>query len=136
MGTRSTTKIKDENGRVLVSLYRQYDGYPSGHGVEVANFLNARKVVNGFGGNQTGATHANGMGCLGAQLVSHLKGDQIGNVYLTSADDSQEYNYTIYLKEGALCMRVESEYNGLLFDGKASEFDAPTVEANEARLGE
>lgn len=128
MGTRSTTAIKDENGKTLVTLYRQFDGYPTGHGQDLANFLSARTVINGFN-SQTAKTHANGMGCLAAQLIGHLKGDQIGNVYVTNEGDSQEYNYTVYLKNHELYLRCESEYYGLLFDGLAKDFDGVAVES-------
>ena len=46
MGTRSTTAIRDENGKTLVTIYRQYDGYPTGHGQELADFLKARTLIN------------------------------------------------------------------------------------------
>ena len=29
-------------------MYRQFDGYPSGHGVELAQFLAGMVIVNGF----------------------------------------------------------------------------------------
>lgn len=128
MGTRSTTKINDEEGNTLVTLYRQYDGYPSGHGQELADFLKDRTIINGFSG-QTAKTHANGMGCLAAQLIAYLKGDRIGNVYVTNEGDSQEYNYTIYTKNGQLYIRAESEEYGFLYDGTASEFDGVVIEA-------
>ena len=127
MGTRSTTTIKNENGKTLVTLYRQFDGYPSGIGQELADFLNARTIINGISG-QTAKTHANGIGCLAAQLIGEFKGGQIGNVYITTEDDSQEYNYTVYYKEGVPYLRCESEYNGLLYDGLASGFNGSVIE--------
>ena len=76
MGTRSLTtfietyteretgkKIKNE----VVTMYRQYDGYPTGHGIELAEFLADGKVVNGFGMDKT--KQFNGIGCLAAQVV-------------------------------------------------------------------
>ena len=38
MGTRCLTYVYEGNSP-LVCLYRQFDGYPSGHGTELANFL-------------------------------------------------------------------------------------------------
>ena len=35
-------------------IYRQYDGYPSGHGHELAQFLGSKTLVNGFGGVDLG----------------------------------------------------------------------------------
>jgi len=37
MGTRSLTYVYD-NKEPLVCMYRQFDGYPSGHGKELAEF--------------------------------------------------------------------------------------------------
>ena len=49
MGTRSLTYIKDEyTDKNIICMYRQYDGYPSGHGLDLAAFLNNFRVVNGL----------------------------------------------------------------------------------------
>jgi hypothetical protein len=51
MGTRSLTFVKEQNGRkasTYVCMYRQYDGYPSGHGLELAEFLKGKRLVNGY----------------------------------------------------------------------------------------
>ena len=47
MGTRSLTYVYDVKTPV-VCMYRQYDGYPSGHGQELAEFLFDGKLVNGI----------------------------------------------------------------------------------------
>ena len=39
MGTRSLTFVYDEDGRKIINMYRQYDGYPSGHGKDLAESL-------------------------------------------------------------------------------------------------
>ena len=44
MGTRSLTHFK-ENGDTLATIYRQYDGYMSGHGVDLSHFLKSKKIV-------------------------------------------------------------------------------------------
>ena len=38
MGTRSLTFVYDEQ-EAIINMYRQYDGYPTGHGAELAEFL-------------------------------------------------------------------------------------------------
>ena len=39
MGTRSlTTFIDDHTEEEIVVMYRQYDGYPEGHGRDLVNF--------------------------------------------------------------------------------------------------
>lgn len=104
MGTRSLTRVietyKDdgkEKKNLIVTMYRQYDGYPSGHGDELASFLKSGRVVNGIGLGDTGKIF-NGAGCLAAQMVSHFKGDSAGGFYLypnTTKDAGQEYEYHV-----------------------------------------
>ena len=58
-------------------MYRQYDGYPSGHGKELSDFLENRRITNGFRMDDMNLKTNNGMGCLGAELISEFK-DGIG----------------------------------------------------------
>ena len=39
MGTSSLTYIYDSEGEIIIIMYRQYDGYLSGHGSDLADFL-------------------------------------------------------------------------------------------------
>lgn len=97
MGTRSLTVMQDEEGEEIAVLYRQMDGYPSGHGQELADFLAPFAVVNGlpvFGDN---ARTANGADCLAAQIVAHFK-EGAGGFYLCRAgtrDAGEEWIYTV-----------------------------------------
>ena len=84
MGTRSLTYVYSGDSAV-VCMYRQYDGYPSGHGSELAEFLNSfDAITNGIEMGERRKT-ANGMGCLAAQMVANFKGD-VGEFYLYPAD--------------------------------------------------
>ena len=102
MGTRSLTyvygDVAQENPRPLINLYRQYDGYPEGHGSELSGFLNGYSIVNGLGA-ETPQKVANGMGCLAAQLIAHFKSGA-GQFYIETPmvgiDCWQEYEYHIY----------------------------------------
>jgi hypothetical protein len=80
MGTRSVTTIRDEEGRVLVSMYRQMDGSLSEHGKELYDWLTPITIVNGVPVDNHNAI-ANTMTCLAAQLVAHFK-DGPGGIYL------------------------------------------------------
>ena len=95
MGTRSLTYVYDGDVPVI-NIYRQFDGYPSGHGYELAQFLNSKTLVNGF--TDKNAAQANGMGCLAAQLIVQLK-HGVGGIYIhpvTSTDCGQDYEYHVY----------------------------------------
>jgi len=143
MGTRSLTRVfsthKNENKQVkiqLVNMYRQYDGYPEGHGTELADFLNSGKVVNGIGTNEQQRVF-NGAGCLAAQMIAHFK-EGAGGIYIepiTAKDCGQEYEYEIIVDydthEVTLkCIEVgyidsKGKYKTgkrILFEGVPSEF--------------
>jgi len=105
MGTRSLTVFKDDDSKEIVVMYRQFDGYPSGHGSELAKFLApkgvGRPLVNGYNDTAVKAQAFNGMACLAAAVIAHFKKD-IGGFYLYPAgtrDAGEEYVYTIYQKE-------------------------------------
>lgn len=102
MGTRSLTTFietyKDEEGNdkknEIVTMYRQYDGYPSGHGLEIAEFLSKGKLVNGLGYKETKVF--NGMGCLTAQVIADFK-NGAGGIYMQrgNKDSGEDYRYQI-----------------------------------------
>lgn len=143
MGTRSLTRI-NTTGSKIINLYRQFDGYPSGHGKELFEFLNGFEIVNGYSGTE-GPKAANGAGCLAAQLVTHFKGRQsdiykgknlklIGGFYLypvEATDCGQDYEYVVTVAEADLnadtpgSVKVEVfGYEGLEFTGTVEEFGA------------
>ena len=103
MGTRSLTTFIEtyterDTGKKrkneVVTMYRQYDGYPTGHGIELAEFLADGEVVDGFGMDNT--KQFNGIGCLAAQVVAHFK-DGVGGFYLQrgNKDSGEEYRYHV-----------------------------------------
>lgn len=118
MGTRSLTFFHDQEEKPIVCMYGQYDGYLSGHGLDLAEFINSKTLVNGFGLDNTGV--ANGIECLAALAVAHFKGNQAGSFYLyptDTNDDSAEYTYHVYAD------KVVAQRKGfVVFVGSYSEF--------------
>lgn len=101
MGTRSTVKFYEsypDEGKndLIASVYQQYDGYFEGVGLDLVNFLLSRRYTNGLNA-ETGYTlkTANGPGCLAASYIATHK-TEAGDVYMTTSDDTQEYNYRVY----------------------------------------
>lgn len=135
MGTRSLTHIANEDGKVLTTIYQQYDGYPEGVGQKLHDILNGSIIVNGFGGNCDDKTH-NGMGCLAATLIAKRK-EKIGNVYIYPAginDCGEDFTYTIKPLPRVngedfqrLNLKVES-FESTLYDGPLDEFKAELIE--------
>jgi hypothetical protein len=147
MGTRSLTHVietwkNDKTGKqkkqCLMTMYRQYDGYPSGMGDDLAQFLKQGKVVNGISMAEKQLVF-NGAGCLAAQLVAHFK-DGPGGFYLhrpMSKDCGEDYTYEVVVdwdtKEITLrCFEIgyiskSGNYinkRKLLFEGKPQDYDA------------
>ena len=90
MGTRSLTKVistwENKSGkkqkRPITTMYRQYDGYMSGHGAELAEWLSGYTIVNGIPSDKSKPMF-NGMDCLAAQMFAHFKdGRLLGRISL------------------------------------------------------
>lgn len=139
MGTRSLTKFiethKDTKGKVikttLAVMYRQMDGYPSGMGTDLADFLKGGVLVNGISMSDKRFVF-NGMGCLSAQVIAHFK-DGPGSIYLynpKTKDAGQEFEYEI---EGDFddkqiifrCFKIgwREKKRTLLFEGSPIDFE-------------
>ena len=116
MGTRSLTFVYEEN-KPVVNMYRQFDGYPSGHGQELANFLLSGELVNGY--SDENAKVFNGMGCLAAQMIVNFK-KSVGGFYIYPIESNscwQEYEYHIY--EDTVIIKNPDE---VIFNGTWKEF--------------
>lgn len=120
MGTRSLTYVYDDDKKPIIKLYRQYDGYPSGHGLELAEFLSGiKEITNGYRGDETRRI-ANGMGCLAAQMVSHFKKGH-GEFYLHNVEGNdhwQDYEYHVYKHR----VVIKARNGEVLFDDNWAEF--------------
>jgi hypothetical protein len=143
MGTRSLTFVYDGE-TPIINMYRQYDGYPTGHGAELAEFLTPFTLVNGLGRNDDRKI-ANGMGCLAAQLIAHFK-QTPGGFYIhpvTDTECGQDYEYHVYQDAEGLRVRITdrgcnmfgltmSDKNDAIFDGTMAEFTAFCTEKETA----
>lgn len=135
MGTRSTTRVVCDN-ITLVNMYRQFDGYISGHGRELAAFLNTQRMTNGIPHEKPGEgkVWSNGAGCLAAQLVAHFKKEP-GGIYIAEPSNWEEYNYTVEVGEYTNAIRVKVHLGGEpeipVFDGTLEEFTAHVADPDE-----
>jgi hypothetical protein len=138
MGTRSLTHFierytepsKDKRRKPIVKdtevvvMYRQYDGYPSGHGIQLAEFLAKGKLVNGISCAETELVF-NGMGCLSAQVVANFK-EGAGSIYLHSAgttDAWQDYDYYVIGNDETKELTLKCVSGSkVIFEGTPKEF--------------
>ena len=67
-------------------MYRQYDGYPSGHGKELHAFLSDLALCNGLGGKPPrGKVWANGASCLAAPMVGGMLSAPLLSLFVVPA---------------------------------------------------
>lgn len=128
MGTRSLTKIiqkyDDNTENVLTTMYRQFDGYPDGHGVDLATWLYPFNVVNGIGLDEKRQI-ANGSECLAAQMFAQFKNGP-GGIYLMHPDAhdcGEEYIYYVYVNHDEITIKIhETLFGKAIFEGTPEEF--------------
>lgn len=139
MGTRSLTVFTDYDGTEIAVMYRQFDGHPDGHGVDLKNWAEGRVLVNGLSGDNN---VWNGMDCLAADCVASFKCHP-GGIYLRPAGTRGEaYVYTLSPdpewnpecfppgKPGRLCLRIES-FGKILYEGRIDSFDPEDLKEDE-----
>jgi hypothetical protein len=131
MATRATIHIaKREEGvsfsekppYTIVDIYHHWDGYPEGLGVTLGWYLSGRKIVNGISSNMNEDLVNNGMGCLAASLVAHLK-DGPGNVYIEGRDQHTwiDYYYYIWGDDGKTIYISIFSDDGCIFVGEPED---------------
>ena len=132
MSTRSLVRFaKREEGvsfsehteRVEVQVYKHFDGYPSGHPVELAEFLKEFKIVNGLPYGDD-SKMANGLGCLAAQYIAAFK-MKAGDIYVESPDTERDWiEYITYVwgtDNKDIWMSIFDIEDGCIFVGKPQE---------------
>ena len=135
METRSTTRVVYGNV-TLVVMYRQFDGHISGHGRELATFLNTQRLTSGIPGHKSageGKVWSNGAARQPAQLVAPFK-KQPGGIYIAEPSNWEEYNYTVEVGEYTNAIRVKVHRGNpktAIFDGTLEEFTAYVADSRE-----
>ena len=103
MGTRSLTKVittwEDESGKKqrkpITCMYRQYDGYLDGHGLELAEWLSGYTIVNGIPLRESKSNLFNCLDCLAAQMFAHFK-TEAGGIYCMHPDTEDVFEDYLY----------------------------------------
>ena len=132
MSTRSLVRFaKREEGvsfsehpeRVEVQVYKHYDGYPSGHPVNLARFLKDFKILNGIPYPEPDRV-ANGLGCLAAQYVAAFK-EKSGDLYIENPNTEHDWiEYITYVwgvEDKDIWMSIFDIEDGCIFVGKPQE---------------
>ena len=104
MATRSLVRFaRREEGvsfsehpeKIEVQVYKHWDGYPSGHPTQLANWLVNKRIINGLTSDSYNV--ANGLGCLAAQYIAAFKMEP-GDLYVESPDTNHgDIEYVTYV---------------------------------------
>ncbi len=127
MGTSALIRVYDGD-RLLVSIYKQSDGYPTSAGQDIIDAVGARKLTNGFSGSRNGL--ANGMGCLAALLIAAMKGDEAGLFYIVEGQDDDWADFTYELRgyrmapDAGVSLKVFCGSSQTIYDGPLGEYRA------------
>lgn len=143
--------VQNSEKQDICVLYRQYDGYLSAHGQELADFLRTMRIGNGIQGTPDVGTFANGLECLAGQMVAHFKKDSmVGGFYMHPSgtrDVGEEYTYIVTSKDGKPHMAIHegsvaffgmpgstpSKDMPCIWEGFASDFNAEQIEAGQTK---
>lgn len=136
MGTRALVHVKDDETpeTTLITIYRQYDGYPEGLGKEIIEKFANHQITNGISLNRPNPeSFSNGMGEFAADLLYFLKESHpSGNIYVFPPDCSdvgEEYTYTItQTDDGFLAMECVNCSGKTLFKGKMQNLNTDLLE--------
>lgn len=125
MSTPCLTILRDGDNKDIAVLYRHWDGYPSGHGVQLRDFLKNIKLTDGIGGDPKMGEAANGWHCLAAQIVEHFK-SEVGQIYLYApgaGDLGEDYVYVVKPGPSGIHLEVQ-DYDRILYNGPLGDFVA------------
>ena len=114
MSTRATVKFFDSEEKCLLSVYVHHDGYVGGTcglGLRLNSLFKRYKM------------EADGISDLALLFVKDYK-DGPMDMYATTPQDTQEYNYEMYADDKERLAKIKVIYRGTdIFEGNPDEFD-------------
>ena len=117
MGTRSITEVYEMDSlgsEIVCRFFRHYDGYPESHGIDLAQWLEGKRLVNGMDANFKKDVDFNRAGTMSIPLMSHIQGISGAEVVPTDGDSSdygQDYTYKITYNEAEGFLIEFNAYN-------------------------
>lgn len=112
MGTRSITHIHEMEGlgdeEIVCSFFRHWDGYPEGHGQDILNFVEGKRLVNGIGSDFEEGVDFNRAGTFAVPFMQYIQNESGCEVIPTGAKNyGEEYTYHVYFRNGKFQVMVE-----------------------------
>lgn len=80
MSTRALVRFFNKDFVEYARVYKHWDGYPDGFGLDIAKFIKDIKIPKGVSHKENTAA---GVGCLIAQFIANFK-KEVGDIYVES----------------------------------------------------
>lgn len=110
MSTRCITHIHEAHTgkeQIICSFYRHSDGYKAGHGKDLKEWLEGKRLVNGIGGDFVEGRDFNRAGTMAVQLMAHIQRISGAEVIPTgSSGYGEEYTYNVYFRNGKFVIKT------------------------------
>ena len=133
MGTRSITHIFEMDTlkeKIVCSFFRHFDGYPTTHGQDMADWLKDKGLRNGIGEGFREGFHFNRAGTMAVKLMNHIQDKSGCEVIPTEANDyGEEYIYHILFREGKFKILCKDPYSKKEVLVDADSFDGEKVQS-------
>ena len=126
MSTRSITHIHEMDSlrdEIICSFFRHCDGYPSGHGDDLAKWLADKRLVNGIGQDFERGRDFNRAGTMAVPLMAHIQAVSGCEVIPSGSDGDSQYVYDVYFRDGEFIITVDGNY-----ETTAKDFNGDSIE--------
>jgi len=105
-------KSLDPTEEIICTFYRHHNGYPEGHGADLAKWLDGKKLVNGITLDQDRSITFNRAGTMAVQLMAYIQKISGCEVLPTGSKDcGEEYIYDIYFRDNEFWVLAYSVYD-------------------------
>jgi hypothetical protein len=122
----SPMALKPGRSKVVCSFYRQYDGYPSGHGDDLAEWLKDKNLVNGKSPDFRDGIDHNRAGQIAIELMHYLKSETSIEVIPTGSG-REEFEYRVYFSD-KFEIECKSSHSGKTHKESAEKFSGSDIE--------
>lgn len=114
---------------IVCSFYRHSDGYPEGHGQDLAKWLSGKRLVNGIGSDFLKGRDFNRAGTMAVKLMDHIQEVSGCEVIPTGKGDMwEDYVYNVYFRDGEFFVETVYAHDKSSAVMKAREYDWEKVE--------
>lgn len=118
----------EDKTKIVCSFFRHCDGYPSGHGDDLAAWLKDKNLVNGMGADFMRGRDFNRAGSMAVHLMHHI--DDVSGCEVTPTGNNApdaEYIYSIRFEDDTFYLQCDG-YGDESINVSVKEFNGDVLE--------